>query len=206
MINTRKGFTLIELLVVIGIIAILATLSIIAFSTARRKARDSTRLNQVEQMQKALELYYQDNGEYPSPGARGYAYWTSTSIAEENQYCGSRWCDERFSNGLEAKLAPYISGLPGDPLGIQNTYRYYYDSDSGDNYQTYGLRVRLEGSEYDDLAANDGGYNVNFYEVGDSPKYCTDTYIAGNARIWITTSAAAYAEGGDGNTVCRGGN
>ncbi len=62
----RKGFTLIELLVVIAIIGILSTLAIVALGSARQKARDSKRVADLSQVSKALELYYNDNNDYPT--------------------------------------------------------------------------------------------------------------------------------------------
>lgn len=50
MINTKKGFTLIELLVVVGIIGILATITIASLNSARGKARDAKRISDVKQM------------------------------------------------------------------------------------------------------------------------------------------------------------
>ena len=60
----KKGFTLIELLVVIAIIGILATIASISMGNARKKARDSKRLADVNQMKTALELYYNENEKY----------------------------------------------------------------------------------------------------------------------------------------------
>ena len=65
----KKGFTLIELLVVVAIIGLLSTLSIVALNTARAKARDARRVSDVKQIQTALELYYNDKGDYPSTTA-----------------------------------------------------------------------------------------------------------------------------------------
>lgn len=64
--NRSKGFTLIELLVVIAIIGILSTLAIIALGSARQKSRDAKRLADVNQVIKALELYYNDANSYPT--------------------------------------------------------------------------------------------------------------------------------------------
>ena len=61
----KKAFTLIELLVVIAIIGLLSTLSIIALNSARAKARDAKRISDVKQMQVALEMFYNDTGDYP---------------------------------------------------------------------------------------------------------------------------------------------
>ncbi len=62
----RTGFTLIELLVVIAIIGILSTLAIVALGSARQKARDSKRVADLNQVSKALELYFNDNNDYPT--------------------------------------------------------------------------------------------------------------------------------------------
>ena len=71
MFKEKKAFTLIELLVVIAIIGLLSTLSIIALNSARAKARDAKRISDVKQMQVALEMYYNDMGDYPATATAG---------------------------------------------------------------------------------------------------------------------------------------
>lgn len=60
-----RGFTLVELLVVIAIIGILATLLLLQLNVARSKARDTQRATAVNQIQIAVELFYDDCGWYP---------------------------------------------------------------------------------------------------------------------------------------------
>ena len=67
----QKGFTLIELLVVIAIIGLLSTLAVVALNNAREKARDARRVTDVKQVQTALELYYNDENEYPDGSSAG---------------------------------------------------------------------------------------------------------------------------------------
>lgn len=59
----RKGFTLIELLVVIAIIAILASILFPVFSRAREKARQSSCLSNMKQLQLAALGYADDYDE-----------------------------------------------------------------------------------------------------------------------------------------------
>ncbi|PIP73984.1 MAG: hypothetical protein COW88_00205 [Candidatus Lloydbacteria bacterium CG22_combo_CG10-13_8_21_14_all_47_15] len=63
--NTKKGFTLIELLVVIAIIGILSSVVLASLNSAREKSRDAKRVSDIKQLQLALELYFDANGEYP---------------------------------------------------------------------------------------------------------------------------------------------
>ncbi len=59
----RRGFTLIELLVVIAIIAILAAILFPVFARAREKARQSSCLSNVKQINLAVLMYVQDYDE-----------------------------------------------------------------------------------------------------------------------------------------------
>lgn len=58
--QTKKGFTLIELLVVVAIIGLLATLGVIAFRDAQRKARDSKRVADISAVVKAFTMANQE--------------------------------------------------------------------------------------------------------------------------------------------------
>lgn len=62
-----RGFTLIELLVVIAIIGILSSVVLASLNSARQKGRDARRISDIKQLQLALELYYDQNANYPTP-------------------------------------------------------------------------------------------------------------------------------------------
>jgi prepilin-type N-terminal cleavage/methylation domain-containing protein/uncharacterized protein (TIGR02145 family) len=79
--NKNRGFTLIELLVVIAIIGILATLAVVSLQNARKNARDAKRIADVKQIQTALELYFNDVGEYPADVTSSIAYGSSVYMA-----------------------------------------------------------------------------------------------------------------------------
>lgn len=118
----KKGFTLIELLVVIAIIGLLSTLAVVALGSAREKARDSKRLSDIKQVQTALELYYTDQGSYPTEsvtlGATGAVCLDATGFADT--------CTDA-----------YMGLVPADPGS--NAYTYVSDG------TTYTINAALEG-------------------------------------------------------------
>lgn len=100
----HRGFTLIELLVVIAIIGMLSSVVLASLSSARMKARDARRLQDAKQVQTALELYYNDNNTYPTPG--GSYFYRLTMLTPT-----------------------YISTLPEDPITTGSSrYRYWYSN------------------------------------------------------------------------------
>ncbi len=64
--KNTKGFTLIELLVVISIIALLSSIVMSALNSARSRARDAVRMQDLSSIQTALELYHNTYGGYPA--------------------------------------------------------------------------------------------------------------------------------------------
>ena len=106
-IYARKAhsFTLIELLIVVVIIGILAAIIIVSLTSASAKARDVRRQQDLKNIQKALEMYYTANGNYPSTTSQ---WWGNTSLYGSHPVSGS--------NGYVPNLAPtYIPSLPLDP-------------------------------------------------------------------------------------------
>lgn len=59
------GFTLIELLVVVSIISLLSSITMASLQVGRMKARDARRIQDLHQIQLALDLYFSDHGYYP---------------------------------------------------------------------------------------------------------------------------------------------
>jgi len=195
-----KGFTLLELIVVIAIIGLFANIIFASYYTARQKARDVTMMSDLKIIQTALEMYYDHHGQYPHVDLpplppRGLPAMT-TDIN-----CGWNWCWlENALTGVDIdshtagnQTGPkFIEVLPRDPMGLQLTYRYYYDADPYDNYQTYALMCRFEHSSNFSTADNDRGYynrgDGRFYEIGTQPSYCMhDTGYAGVNRNWLGT-------------------
>ncbi len=123
-----RGFTLIELLVVIAIIGILSTLAIVALSSARQKARDSKRVADMNQITRALELYYNDSNSYPTlitPG-QPLAFGSTTYLAQvpsnpvpqndgdcsNNNYTYASSGDNNVGYAVNFCLGAAVSSLP----------------------------------------------------------------------------------------------
>jgi prepilin-type N-terminal cleavage/methylation domain-containing protein len=127
--QNKKGFTLIELLVVISIIALLSSVIFSSINNARIKSRDTQRVAQIRELQKAIEHYVSVYGEPPvcDLSKNNSGYW-----------CGS--CDKqdsitKFKNALQPLVSlGYISEIPIDPIGAVGSncmnYEYYTMPDS----------------------------------------------------------------------------
>ncbi len=102
----NNGFTLIELLVVVAIIGLLSSVVMSSLNTARAKVRDTKRMSDLREVEKALALYYiSNNGTYPSTGSQ---HWGVCSDYGSKTTSGA--------GGYIPDLAPtYIPVLPTDP-------------------------------------------------------------------------------------------
>lgn len=64
--SRETGFTLIELLIVVIIIAVLAAVVVPQFGSSTDDASDSATAANLATLRGAIDLYYQQHGEYPS--------------------------------------------------------------------------------------------------------------------------------------------
>jgi len=64
-----RAFTLIELMVVVAIISIISSVAFASFSAAKQRALVSKANSEVKQLQLAMEMYFNDRGDYPPFGA-----------------------------------------------------------------------------------------------------------------------------------------
>ncbi len=102
MLSRKDGWTLAELLIVVVIIAILAVIFLMVnWKRNVFRAQDARRKADLNNIRRAFEEYYNDNGCYPS-----------LTILES---CGS------------TDLAPYIKTVPCDPT-TKDPYKYEPDS------------------------------------------------------------------------------
>ncbi len=124
--GTRSGFTLIELLLVIGIIAILASIVIVAINPTKQlgDARDAQRRSDVNTVLNAVYQYAIDNdGNLPGCLATG----SGGNICVKGSACSgvTTGCD------LDDLTDTYIVNIPVDPSGAtENDTKY--DISKGD--------------------------------------------------------------------------
>ena len=115
----NRGFTLIELLVVIAIIGLLASIVIASLTSVQAKARDTHRMEDINQLERALALYAADYSHYPIE--------TSSTPIAPSSIAGAAL----LSSGA-------MSTLPSDPT----TFQYSYISDASGG--TYTINFCLE--------------------------------------------------------------
>lgn len=134
----RNGFTIIELLIAIVVVAILASISVVAYKGIQDRARYSLAQDTITQLTKALEIYYLQHGEYPnshlcagSPGEYNYQH---------------RWCgwDQGTNDSFIPGLKEVAGSVPNLPKSLPQRDTLLYQSrgpDGGDDYGTAQYQI-----------------------------------------------------------------
>lgn len=119
--HKQNGFTLIEVVVAIIVIAILASISLMAYSGIRERAETSAIITHVRQYATILEMYIQDKGHAPRADWR--CLGDETTLPATNGYA-ENFCFKPSNSGtntsdtapadpaLMAELRSYQGGLP----------------------------------------------------------------------------------------------
>lgn len=129
----KKGFTLIELLVVIAIIGILSTVATVSLVQARRRARDTKRISDIQQLRSALLIYSNQRATYPLTNLGTYP------VGPRVLGTGMFKCLDPVDDGFHDVCDPasvIMQRVPSDPIG----YQY---SKTGDS--SYKIEFSLEG-------------------------------------------------------------
>lgn len=123
-----KGFTVVELLVVIVVIAILASITIVAYNGIQDQARFAKEQTDLKHINDAIIIYKSQNGQYPASVNHlwGWSY----------QYFGGNY----QSNFLSVIVPSYLDSMPDggqrqfDKRGCNISYR-----SDGPSYADYKL-------------------------------------------------------------------
>ncbi len=145
----KRGFTLIEILVVIAIIGLLSSIVLSSLNSARKNARDAQRMRSVNELQKALDIYFSVNGRYPVSLNCGATEPNTHWCNSVETVTGTHWIEDSTATGV---LAPYLKSEPTESrqpttLALYDVYSngkgIFYYSPSGGNW--YMLIFGLEG-------------------------------------------------------------
>ena len=144
--KNKKSFTLIELLVVIAILAGFMALLVPNYMEVRMKSRDVRRKSDLKSIQKALELYSQNQNPQ--------AYPTALPLP----------CVAFTDPGMASLV--YMQKMPQEPLTQCNTATtagYYYTQPGGD-INKYTLYACAENSKDPEvmICPNDFNTSTNF--------------------------------------------
>lgn len=152
--NRQKGLTMLELIISLAIIMILVTASIIVINPVEKKekARDNKRLSDISTLDRAINEYLLDNGNYPD---------AVDTLRESNSLpVGSSALYNAVGGWIAADISKYTSKMPVDPLN-DATYHYSY-------YHTVSAYELDTPMEYlTDEPQNDGGDDPVVYELGN---------------------------------------
>jgi|GEM_PF-1265728 len=158
----KKAFTIIEMLVVVAIISTLAGLVLFNVRESRLKARDTTRIHDLAQIQTALEAYKLANGSYPKTANLGApGFWrascpTGISFTRNNQtvVCTGpvNWIN--LLTGISQPKDPINSNGSTCNITTNPCFVYVYGSD-GLNYKL--MAWNMESSSGKKMAQNDQG-------------------------------------------------
>lgn len=166
-LRLKNGFTLIELLVVIAIIGILASIAIASFEEGRQKSRNAARATQINEYQKAFNLFYADNGRYPcfgncpSGSATQYICLGDYPPAGYGNNQGSCWNGQVERTLFATEFIPqYMSQMPQGETrlfgGDGYTGMIYRVTDSG---RSYSIFYYMEGNDRPCLVGGATGVN-----------------------------------------------
>ena len=144
------GFTLVELLIVIVIIAILATITVVAYNGIQTRAYYSRLSGSINTYAKALAMYKIDNGDYPP------ADWKCLGRLEDYPQTSD------FDQGVCLTNGTYKEVWDQD---IANGILKYVSSLPNPNYPTVNddLGNRVRGLEYDKVTTGFTNPTITYY-------------------------------------------
>ncbi len=173
-----KGFTVVELLIVIVVIAILATIGIISYTSVQRQALNNVRLKELNNWIELFDLYKNKYGHYPgyAEADRGVCLGEGFPAAEDD---GKLRCREVHDN-------PGYSYLEEDNTALMAQFKAFTDIPASDK-RAAGAYKWLAGP-WAELRYNQyGDLNISTAIDSRNPEDCTR---AGFRSAWTSDDGA----------------
>ncbi|MCD6419122.1 MAG: type II secretion system major pseudopilin GspG [Synergistetes bacterium] len=104
----KRGFTLIELMIVVSIIGVLSAIVVPKLMQRTQEAKVTAAMMQIKNFKTALEMFYLDNGFYPSTEQGLQALVKKPTTGREPKHY---------------RTGGYIEKIPRDPWGNPYIYR-----------------------------------------------------------------------------------
>ena len=127
-VNSRRGFTIVELLIVIVVVAVLATISVVAYNSIQTRSKNVAKVATVQGAVKLIRLYHAELGTYPRSQATGDFCLTVDSLC--TNYAGT--ANPSNNAPLISELSSYgtLPAHSGDATTAERygiTYSYIAD-------------------------------------------------------------------------------
>ena len=150
---------------VIAIIGVLSAVTVYTINLSRTKSRDARRVSDLNQLAKALELFYDRFGKYPCGDSNLVGFGMIDSSLSDGFLNGTHGLSVAnctsdpgglFDTGIINQPAPL------DPANAVGSSSYFYVVVT--NRQEYIMWTLLERDTA--TSSNDGGLCSNYYEIG----------------------------------------
>lgn len=161
-LKSNKAFTLVELIVVIAVLAIISGILLLQIKPASvlMKARDSKRMQDIDQISKALNLGIAE-GEITLT-ANPSSCTSCSSLSGTQAVDGSGFVKFTIPTG-KTGMSKYLPTLPMDPTN-SGSYVYKFGSTTTD----FELNAVLESADNASMMSTDGGNSSTTYEKGSN--------------------------------------
>lgn len=147
-----------EILVVITLLAILSTVIMASYFSSLERGRDSRRKQDLEQVARALELYYFENNAYPTP-----PFSQSNTLPWGFALTSASFTPTKM----------YMKKLPTDPSRSATIYYYYRTANNNNDYQLYSCLENEKDLDYKEYAGISCGSSCDVCRYGISSSNTT---------------------------------
>lgn len=184
MVKSRAGFTIVELLIVIVVIAILATISIVAYNGIQQRAKNTKIIASANQVVKAITGYIATNGSYPLATNGSYCIVSAESSC---RYAGQPLPADTTLNSNLQTISTLPSSSVSDTHSNFNGIVFLYSNSWTFNGTVQPARVyyTLHGEEQQCGAANIALSNGGGHYVSSTTGWTSSGYGTTHCMVVI---------------------